>query len=503
MQQFKDNTDQVFGNYCILDASMEWHLQTLKFGQGQARLVTQLLQLIRQRLAQLDGIPKHDCSLEIAALKHAKRQLLLPSDGNTFIFADAGAVKIQVDELCSLDDYGTAFIVLQHHAKKLKWQDYIKRYNEIILALWDRIPRLPAALGVDIPQDVLDRPFFFEDGAWRKCTRSLQPSDFEIISARKDCTGSTILHNIVEAAARVGPSEHLESALTCVDFNHQDFLGQTALHIALGCTTYSSGRLSMYLISRGADPNLKTIFGHTALHYAASLGQLKLCAALLGKGVDVNARDAIKRTPLLYAVCHGQLSVVELLLDFHDTDRTIGPSSASCPLRAALELHHEGIAIAIMNRTDWIKHVYPGVSYWDGRTLLQLAVSCRSEAVVAMMLRELRDEGSNLKRELAIILSLAVRNKDLGMVQLILSHPGTDAGEIDEDGITPLHYAARDGSLEIATVLASRPDCRLSKRLRFAGSGEEKTAYEAAVESGNEGVAEMLRLLGHSTRLTS
>jgi len=129
MQQFKDNTDQVFGNYCILDASMEWHLQTLKFGQGQARLVTQLLQLIRQRLAQLDGIPKHDCSLEIAALKHAKRQLLLPSDGNTFIFADAGAVKIQVDELCSLDDYGTAFIVLQHHAKKLKWQD-VERFTE-------------------------------------------------------------------------------------------------------------------------------------------------------------------------------------------------------------------------------------------------------------------------------------------------------------------------------------------------------------------------------------
>ncbi|KAF3457898.1 hypothetical protein FNV43_RR02558 [Rhamnella rubrinervis] len=43
----------------------------------------------------------------------------------------------------------------------------------------------------------------------------------------------------------------------------------------------------------GADVNLKNNGGHTALHYAASKGQLKIAEALIAHGAKLNLKDKV------------------------------------------------------------------------------------------------------------------------------------------------------------------------------------------------------------------
>lgn len=46
-----------------------------------------------------------------------------------------------------------------------------------------------------------------------------------------------------------------------------------------------------YVLSAGADVNLKNDGGRTALHYAASKGRLKITELLLAHGAKINAKD--------------------------------------------------------------------------------------------------------------------------------------------------------------------------------------------------------------------
>jgi len=64
-----------------------------------------------------------------------------------------------------------------------------------------------------------------------------------------------------------------------------------------------------------------------------------------------------------------------------------------------------------------------------------------------------------------------------------------------DDGMTPLHHAARSGDLEIATMIAARLECPFSAKTETLDPSDRRTAYELVVEFGNTEVAEMPRLL--------
>ena len=54
--------------------------------------------------------------------------------------------------------------------------------------------------------------------------------------------------------------------------------------------------------------------GRTALHRAASQGDVAIIKSLIAAGADVRATDAKMRTPLHEAVADGHIAAVELLL---------------------------------------------------------------------------------------------------------------------------------------------------------------------------------------------
>lgn len=85
--------------------------------------------------------------------------------------------------------------------------------------------------------------------------------------------------------------------------NATDFVGRTPLHLA---TLQNYMPMTSWLLSSGADVNVKTRSGHTPLHYAVALGHSDACELLIKAGADVNAMDFHGKTPNFYAAhfCH-------------------------------------------------------------------------------------------------------------------------------------------------------------------------------------------------------
>jgi len=70
-----------------------------------------------------------------------------------------------------------------------------------------------------------------------------------------------------------------------------------------------------FLISKGADPNLKTTEGTSLLHLAAMNGHAPVVEYLVKEAkLDINAQDKFGDTPLIAACGGGKVNTAQLLL---------------------------------------------------------------------------------------------------------------------------------------------------------------------------------------------
>jgi len=493
--QFRDSVDKIFHSY---DDFSDEYCNVFErepdddLYDCQHHLARHLLQLIESRLNQLRGDPGSDASHEAATLKHAKRQLILPNIlAPAYNYGTVDDVPALIDNLCTSNDFGTAYSALQTYARPFSGQDYILKHGKIFTSLALRVANLPVVLGVDIPKDVLDYPIIFQKGVWSKVLgfSAIDASNITPYFVHQDCTKSTILHSLAEDGEDIDSCTLWGGILADIDLNQQDFVGRTALHIA---AEQKSTSLVARLIANRADLELTTVFGHTPLHYTASLGCTKACDVLLEAGANANATDVCGGTPIYYAAAHGHETTVKTFLDWPETDLRIDYVPRSCPLYAALVYKQESVALAIMSRTNWKKRVSK-CSYLG--TALHLAVICDSLKVASMVIKEMGRKANTVVEDMSA-LSLAIEEGNFKMVQLILAHPDVDAGLVDKWNRTPLHIAAIYGRLEIATALAAREDCQLFKRVGTPPYTSSRidgmTAYELAMDGKHLKLAEML-----------
>ncbi|MEZ5480559.1 MAG: ankyrin repeat domain-containing protein [Thiolinea sp.] len=68
------------------------------------------------------------------------------------------------------------------------------------------------------------------------------------------------------------------------------------------------------LVEQGANPNIATRYGETAMHAAAARGHLNIVNFLLKKGVSIHSRTANGWTPLHHAARFGHAAVANLLV---------------------------------------------------------------------------------------------------------------------------------------------------------------------------------------------
>lgn len=126
-----------------------------------------------------------------------------------------------------------------------------------------------------------------------------------------------------------------------------DNRGVTALHQAASVGDLEIVKL---LLNTGADPNaLDITSGETTLHPAARKGDAAIIKALIAKGAKVNARNGGGSTPLHYAAQGGSVPAIEALAAA-GANMSVGDNRKQTPLAYARASGQRAAAAALLKR---------------------------------------------------------------------------------------------------------------------------------------------------------
>ena len=89
-----------------------------------------------------------------------------------------------------------------------------------------------------------------------------------------------------------------------VDFQMSREDGKKGDTPLIGAASLGAEEVGLRLLAAGAKPDVRGLFGETALHWAALLGEDRLVAELI-RGSDVNLRDEKYKSPPLGWAIHG------------------------------------------------------------------------------------------------------------------------------------------------------------------------------------------------------
>lgn len=256
-----------------------------------------------------------------------------------------------------------------------------------------------------------------------------------------------------------------------VNVNETDGEAAPALHAAVSCA--NKGAFD-YLISKGANPNLRDKFGQTPIMYAWIGDQTKeqMFYDLIKAGADANAQTPLGMSPLLHAAWNGVLPRVSLLLAKGADVNAGNGTERGTPLLAALDgkasskimdlLLKKGANIHARNAKgenavyvaagrgslDWVKYLAErGVdlnsqsSDSDRNTALTKAIHWGHYEVAKYLV----DKGADVKVRNALgrdaFLS-AVKTRSLDLVKYLVKSGKTDLRSKDNEGNTAVHIAA-------------------------------------------------------------
>ncbi|KFZ03761.1 hypothetical protein V502_10684 [Pseudogymnoascus sp. VKM F-4520 (FW-2644)] len=222
--------------------------------------------------------------------------------------------------------------------------------------------------------------------------------------------------------------------------NSSDVDSYTALHYA---AAIGNQPLSRLLLSRGADIDQLSKAGTTALYEACLKGQEDNTCFLISQGASVKASSNPPRNILTGAIIGGTQSIInEVLANNPDIDRE--DSLYGIPLHAC------------SSTSTFTSLLKKGADLWSGSQGLS---GLGSEKIWAAVESMSNDEFGMLKHinkrdsvHGKTLLHWAVAKESRLIVESLLSY-GARSDIQDRDRSTPLHYAAKSGSLEMAYSL--------------------------------------------------
>lgn len=234
--------------------------------------------------------------------------------------------------------------------------------------------------------------------------------------------------------------------------NQRDKGGRTALHWA---AHKGNVRLLKLLLSKGANCHEKDNEGQTALHLCTRHKSAKCMTLLLRQLLpgEIDDQDRNKRTALHWAASYGNLEHVKMLIK-QDSNIGIPDIEGKTPLHwAASSRDPEAV-----NCVKLILDTTPSVINWqdyEGRTALHLAVADGNAAVVKALVAVENCNVSALDNMFRTPLHWAAVLGHSKIVSLLLDN-NADFSSSDQNGATPLHYAAQNNFDETCEMFLAR-----------------------------------------------
>ncbi|XP_063822335.1 ankyrin-1 [Ostrinia nubilalis] len=268
----------------------------------------------------------------------------------------------------------------------------------------------------------------------------------------------------------------LLSAQTAEQLKASTPAGDTALHLAARRRDVDMARI---LVDYGAAVDAVNGAGQTALHIAAAEGDEPLVKYFYGVRANAAIADNEDRTPMHLAAENGHAAVIELLADkfkasiferTKDGSTLMHIASLNGHADCAMMLFKKGVYLHMPNK-DGARSIHTAARYGhvgiintllqkgesvdvttnDNYTALHIAVESCKPAVVETLLGYGADVHIRGGKQRETPLHIAARIPDGDKCALMLLKSGAGPNKATEDGMTPVHVAAKFGNL--ATLL--------------------------------------------------
>ncbi|WP_264705088.1 ankyrin repeat domain-containing protein [Wolbachia endosymbiont (group A) of Gymnosoma rotundatum] len=208
----------------------------------------------------------------------------------------------------------------------------------------------------------------------------------------------------------------------------------------------------------------------SSLHLAARLGNLEAVKDLLGKGANVNAQNDTRETPLHVAAKKGHKDVVEALLNVNGINVNAQDKYDSTPLHRAAKEVHKDVVEALLDKGANVDAEdengdtpFDLTTNQDIQTLLQntdeLLEAAKSGNINEV--NRLISEGASVNatdQNGNTPLHWAAKNGHEEVVESLLGKEGIDVNAQDRDNNTPLHWAAVKGHKEVLEALLEKDE---------------------------------------------
>ncbi|XP_045533484.1 serine/threonine-protein phosphatase 6 regulatory ankyrin repeat subunit B [Pieris brassicae] len=329
---------------------------------------------------------------------------------------------------------------------------------------------------------------------------SRQQTAVHLVSSRQTGTATSILRALLTAAGkdiRLRPDgrgkiplllsveagnqsmvRELLSAQTAEQLKSSTPAGDTALHLAARRRDVDMARI---LVDYGALVDAVNGAGQTSLHIAAAEGDDALVKYFYGVRANAAIADNEDRTPMHLAAENGHAAIIELLADkfkasiferTKDGSTLMHIASLNGHADCAMMLFKKGVYLHMPNK-DGARSIHTAARYGhvgiintllqkgesvdvttnDNYTALHIAVESCKPAVVETLLGYGADVHIRGGKQRETPLHIAARIPDGDKCALMLLKSGAGPNKATEDGMTPVHVAARHGNLTTLVLL--------------------------------------------------
>lgn len=189
--------------------------------------------------------------------------------------------------------------------------------------------------------------------------------------------------------------------------------------------------------------------GLTPLHRAAGEGNVALMEELIRDGADVNALDSKMGVDVLHkAVYSGNPEAVRLLLEKGALVDVQSFSNGDTAIHDAIYFKKKSHGKELI---DVLLQFHASLSIRNraGFTPLGAAVLLKDDETI----RQIHEEEAKRFSSRGHALMEAVRNDKLDIAKRLLADPSTPINEADDQGFTPLLWAAREGMVKMTELL--------------------------------------------------
>ena len=196
------------------------------------------------------------------------------------------------------------------------------------------------------------------------------------------------------------------------------------------------------------------------LHYAVADSNIGVVQLLIKSGIDLDMRNPIEWTSMHYACAFGNIEMVQLLIKHNQTfDPTSRTQKGNTIFHHAVQNSNLQVLELILDafRFDDVRNEY-------GWKILHVAAEHGTKETIEFLIKSRHKLGINIEERTtkgSTILHLACWCRDMEIVNLVLKalqgiNSNIDFDTQNEDQETPLHYACKNKSSDVALRLLQR-----------------------------------------------